>query len=266
MMEMNTTERDPAGLEMLAKADAVITAIGLNGEMNVTQIAATVSEPVSSMYRLLSSLGTIGWVEAGSKRGMYRLGLHFMRVGGLVEDRIDIREAARPSLARLRAATGATSFLCLKRGSMAVCVERLEGDNVSQIAMQLGDSLPLYSGAAPTALYAYLPAAERKAIAQSFNADPRAAREIKAFGLDLERVSDAIRERGFSISDGDVTPGIASVGAPVFNHRGEVEAAISVSGLRATILGEGKETARLVVEAGAAISTELGFRGKGDGQ
>lgn len=262
MAMMNTTERNPAGLEMLAKANSVITALGLNGEMNVAQLAEAVGEPVSSMYRLLAGLSAIGWVEPGSKRGLYRLGLYFLRIGGLVEERIDIRDAARPHLSGLRGATGATSFLCLQRGSSAVCVERIEGDSVSQLAMRLGDSLPLYSGAAPMALYAFLPATERKAVDQSFAADPHASREIEAAGLDLARRAAEVRDRGFSVSDGDVTPGIAAVGAPVFNHRGEVEAAISVSGLRDTILGAGKKTTELVVTAAAAVSTELGFRGK----
>ena len=260
---MEAQGRDHVGLEMLGKTNAVVTALGLNGEMNVNQLAKAVDEPVSSMYRLLSSLSAIGWVEPGSRRGRYRLGLYFMKIGRRVEDRINVRSAARPSLVRLRDSTGATSFLCLKRGLAAVCVERLEGNHVSQLAMRLGDSLPLYSGAAPLALYAFLPAPERKALAKQFAADARASAELRDAGIDLEKAAQKVRADGFSISDGDVTPGIASIGAPVFNHRHDVEAAISVSGLREAVLGDTEAVAAQVVAAAATISEELGFSNEG---
>jgi DNA-binding IclR family transcriptional regulator len=249
---------------MLGKTDAVITALGRNGEMNVAELAAAVDEPVSSMYRLLSSLSLMGWVEGGSKRGRYRLGLYFMKIARRVQDRMDIRDAARSALTRLRDATGATSFLCLQRGTKAVCVDRLEGDFVSQIAMRLGDSLPLFAGAAPMALYAFLPLGERKALAGQYAADPESRATVSR--LDLEHICRQVRDQGFSVSDGDVTPGIAAIGAPVFNHRGEVEAAVSVSGLREAILGDRDAVAAHVTAAAAAISHELGFDGRGGRQ
>jgi DNA-binding IclR family transcriptional regulator len=251
-------ERETVGLDLLAKADAVLTALDERGELNVGQIAAIVDEPVSSMYRLLSSLGAIGWVDRGSKRGLYRLGLYFLRIGGFVEDRLDVRAEAIPALKLLRQSTGATSFLCLRRGSLAVCVERFEGQDVRQLAMQLGDSLPLHSGAAPLALFAFLPFSEREAIADGF---ARTTAGVSPGLKDLEETVRGVRERGYAISDGDVTPGISAIGAPVFNHRGEVEAAVSVSGLHDRILGS-EGTARLVLGAAASVSQALGFNGK----
>jgi len=44
----------------------------------------------------------------------------------------------------------------VRRGPRAVCVERLEGRAVRSLAMQLGSSLPMYAGAAPLALLAFL--------------------------------------------------------------------------------------------------------------
>ena len=45
------------------------------------------------------------------------------------------------------------------------------------------------------------------------------------------------RKNGYALSDADVTPGIAALGAPIFNHRHELEASLSISGLRDQILG-----------------------------
>ncbi|HEY5848739.1 MAG TPA: helix-turn-helix domain-containing protein, partial [Microlunatus sp.] len=145
------------GLELITKVDAILTALEAGGEVSAADLAKTTGEPLSSVYRLLQSLTAIGWVDRGRRRGTYRLGLKLMAVAGLVEDRLDIRESARPALQRMLDVIGVTSFLCLRRGARAVCVERLEGQAVQSLAMQLGSSLPLYAGAAPRALLAFLP-------------------------------------------------------------------------------------------------------------
>jgi DNA-binding IclR family transcriptional regulator len=262
MLTVTTVERESAGMGLLTKANLVLTALDEHGELNVNQIAQIAGEPVSSMYRLLSSLMAIEWVERGTRRGQYRLGLYFLRIGGFVEDLLDVRAAARPALKELQGTTGVTSFLCLRRGPRAVCVERFEGRDVRQLAMQLGDSLPLYAGAAPLTLFAYLPQSERKALVEGFRREPREDGPAPSFPA-LEAAVEAIRARGYAVSDGDVTPGISAIGAPVFNHRGEIEAALSVSGLHDRVLRDEAATAALVLRAAAATSKELGYEETG---
>lgn len=253
-------ERDPGGLELISKAGAVIDSLERDKESSAAELAGALGEPLSSVYRLLQSLTATGWVERGSRRGTYRLGLSMMTIGGLVEDHLDIREASLPSLRDLVKATGVTSFLCVRRGSRAVCLERIEGYAVQSLAMQLGGSLPLYAGAAPRALLAFLPAAEQEAIlsdnSQQLRDDP-ARPDDDDIVADIARV----RESGYSVSDADVTPGIASLGVPVFNHRGEVQGALSVSGLRGQVLDPASvgETIELLREAAGRASAALGW-------
>jgi DNA-binding IclR family transcriptional regulator len=65
------------------------------------------------------------------------------------------------------------------------------------------------------------------------------------------------------VSDGDVTPGIAALGAPVFNHRGEVQGALSLSGLRGQVLNPANldATVELVRHAAGKASAALGWEG-----
>lgn len=245
------------GLELIAKVDAVISELERRGEVSATDLAAALGEPLSSTYRMLQSLTVIGWVDRSPQRGKYRLGLPLMTIGGQVEDSIDLRELARPPLASLRRETDATSFLCVRRGARAVCVERFEGPAVRSMAMQLGGSLPLYSGAAPRALLAHMPPSEQHDVLRgglTFPGDPPppAAAAIRA---DLEEV----RRRGYAISDEDVTAGVAALGAPVFNHRHELVASISISGLRGQILGAKlRQNSALLRQAAREISSALG--------
>jgi DNA-binding IclR family transcriptional regulator len=253
-------ERDSSGLELISKAGAVLGILEQHGEASAADLAAALGEPLSSVYRLLQSLTATGWVDRGSRRGPYRLGLSLITIGGLVEDHLDLREASRPSLRELVQATGVTSFLCVRRGSRAVCVERIEGYAVQSLAMLLGGSLPLYAGAAPRALLAFLPVAEQSAIlkgASEHQRDDPARPDDEDIIADIAR----IRAAGYSVSDADVTPGIASLGAPVFNHRGEVQGAISLSGLRGQVLNPATvdDTIELLRRAAGKASAALGW-------
>jgi DNA-binding IclR family transcriptional regulator len=253
-------ERDSGGLELISKAGAVLDILEQHKEATAADLAAALSEPLSSVYRLLQSLTTTGWVDRGSRRGAYRLGLSLMTIGGLVEDHLDIRDASLPSLRELVDATNLTSFLCVRRGPRAVCLERIEGYAVQSLAMLLGGSLPLYAGAAPRALLAFLPVAEQSAIlkdtSQQLRDDPPRPDDQDIIA-DIAR----IRAAGYSVSDGDVTPGIAALGAPVFNHRGEVQGALSLSGLRGQVLNPAAvdETIELLRLAAGKASAALGW-------
>ena len=253
---VDPADRDTAGLELIAKADAVIGVLEARGEASAVEIAKRTGEPLSSVYRLLQSLTGVGWVDRGWRRGTYRLGLLLLTIGGQLEDKLDVRKCALPSLRRLVETTNTTSFLCVRRDTRAVCVERVEGQAVRSLAMQLGSSLPLFVGAAPRAILAFLPPAEQRSSLRAFRlpGDPPRP-DAAAIQTDIERV----RRDGFALSDGDVTPGIAALGAPVFNHRGELEAAISMSGLRSQILGSARAAnIELITTCAREVSRALG--------
>ncbi len=249
---------DRPGLDMMNKADAIISALEAHGELTAVRVAELVSEPVSSTYRLLTTLTRIGWVDRGSKRGLYRLGLFFMNVGGLAEDRLDIREAALPAMRELISTTGHTTYLCVRREDRGVCIERLNGREVRSMAMRLGDSLPMYTGAAPRALLAFLPRSERTALMEHYT-DPASGWRNAPSRRAMEAMIEATRTRGYSVSDEDVTPGVAAVGAPVFNHRGELEGSISISSIREPIMNELERMASAVTEAALSVSIAMGY-------
>jgi DNA-binding IclR family transcriptional regulator len=183
-----------------------------------------------------------------------------MRIGGVVEDAVDIRERALPTLRTLLHETGETSYLCVRRGTRAVCIERLEGRDVRSLELRLGASLPLAIGAAPRCILAFLPDEERDSLLD------QSLREtaVERGPLDRDQVMGELldaRRHGYVISDGDVTRGVAAIGAPVFNQRRELVGAISVSGVRERLLGSRREgIVRLLIDGAARVSATLGYR------
>jgi DNA-binding IclR family transcriptional regulator len=256
---MSESIDNAAGLEILGKANAIVAALEAQAELTAAQIAEAVGEPVSSTYRLLQTLAAIDWVETGRRRGLFRLGIYFLRVGGRLEERLDVREASRALLRELRKETGWTSFLFIQRRTRGVCIERFDGGSVRSLAIQVGESLPLHHGAGPRAILAFLPVGEQRSIIEQFASDYHDP-QWPAPDQDALRANiTADHDRGYAISDEDVTPGIAAIGAPVFSHRGEVKGAVSVSGLRDPVLDPTLGVADLVQRTAREVSRSLGY-------
>jgi DNA-binding IclR family transcriptional regulator len=255
-------DNTPSGV--LSKAVGLLDLMATAGELTPAQLAEQSGEPRSSVYRLLSSLQELGLVDRGPRRGTYVLGPKLLRLGNAVASRLDERRAALPVMERIHAELGETTFLCVRRRLDAVCIARIDGTRVNLLAMSLGGSLPLHTGAAPRALLAfepeerweeYLDAAE---LVRFTEHSPVDRAEVLA---ELRRT----RERGYAISDQDVTRGVGSVGAPIFDHSGVVRAAVSVGGMRASILDPASDATALVCAGAMEISRYLGYEGSPGG-
>jgi DNA-binding IclR family transcriptional regulator len=245
-------EDGAAGLNVLAKAQSAVEEIARRGPLTAADLATRLDEPASSVYRLLTNLTQARWLERGDVRGEYRLGSRFLWLSDRLEGQLDVRSAALPSLRVLNSATRQTSFLCVRSGDRATCIERLDGQDVQIQRLRVGASLPLHEGAAPRVLLAFQPGPfVDDYFASSFpkTGDSRRARE------ELTQIVT----RGYAVADDEAASGIRSVGAPIFDHRGQVTAAISVSGLSGRLIVDSDETVQLVRTEAAAASTSLGY-------
>ena len=220
----------------------------------------------STGRRILASLAHHGLCEQ-TPEGTYRLGLVLFELGSRVQADLDVRTRSLPALQRLSDESHLTAFLCILRGERVIAIERIDGRYAFSLALGVGGSLPLHAGAVSRALFAHLPEEEALDV---LGPGPYKAFTERTLTEREEILADLreIRERGYAISDEDVTPGVAAIGVPVFGHLFEDRpvAAISVAGLVPQVLGEGRERLiGLLRDAAAEISRELGHGlGKGN--
>lgn len=237
---------------------SAILAILTESDATATRLARLLGRTVGEVETLLARMASLEFVERAPGGRTFRLGLRMFRLGSAVIARFDERQAALPVMEDIHHETEQTVYLCVRRGDEAVCIERIEGLWVRSMALKLGGSLPLHAGAAPRALLAAEP---RAAWEEYLNRGP-----LEAWTPSTPITRDAVlhelestSENGYALSDGDVVPDIASLGAAVFGHRGRVCAAISVGGPRQAILGENVErNVQLVVDGASRISHALG--------
>src|SRR6476469_4217316 len=246
---------------LVVKAGALMDALALERIATSARLTELIDEPVSSVYRMLATLADIGWVEQIGHRGPYRIGGKMLSLASDLTRHLDIRRAALPVLKRIHEATGETTFLCVRHGTRAVCIERIDGVRVNSRVLRLGRSLPLHVGAAPRALLAFEDREGWEEYAAIATITEKLGHDISRSALYAEL--EDIRTAGFVVSDNTVTPGIAAVGAPIFDSRGAVAASLSVSGLRDGILAapaDGAPSVTDLVRDGATeLSNYLGF-------
>jgi DNA-binding IclR family transcriptional regulator len=249
-------------VNVLSKATAILDHLAASNELTVARLSEEMGEPRSTVYRLVASLNDLGLVEPGVQRGSHRLGLRLFRLGNSVLARFDEHTAAQPVMQRIHEESGETVFLCVRRNDEAVCIARLDGQRVQTLELRVGGSLPLHAGAAPRVLLAF---GSRESWAAYLAANPRLSQLTPHTPLDppqLTSMLEQIRLDGYAVSDGDVTEGIAALGAPVFDHSGALRAALSMSGVRQTLLEANFESnCRRIVDGASDISRLLGYDG-----
>jgi DNA-binding IclR family transcriptional regulator len=248
-------------VKVLAKAAKLLQILADNPGSTAPSLAQRLGEPRPTVYRLVQDLVALDYVEEGALPGTYQLGLELFRLGSLVGLRFDVRERAAPVMTDVHTALEETVYLVVRRHHEAVCIDRIEGLHIRSMALQLGGSLPLHLGAGPRVLLAFEP---REYWEEYFDAVKLEARTPRTptTKAGIVALLEEARHLGYAISDEDVTVGITSIGAPIFDHRGQVHAALSVGGLRSAILGHGggEHAVQLVTDGAAEISRRMGYQ------
>ena len=196
---------------------------------SVSELSRRLSMPKSSVHLLLRTFEQRGYLHKQARGGRYRFGWKMVTLLRHAVDGVAISDEARPVLANLCRTTGLTAHMGLLEGGDVVIVERVEADSPHRVPSWVGRRLHLHSTAVGKALIAHLPNDE---IDLQFGHAPlpRANERTIATLPELRRELQAVRDRGYAVSDEEYEIGVRAVGAPVHNSERRVVAAIGVVG------------------------------------
>lgn len=227
-------------------------------ELTLTALVQRAGYSKSTTHRLLNTLQAGGWLER-TPSNTFRLTIRAFQTGSVLVESLDVTRVAPPLLTRLSIETGQTTYLVVAAGSDAVCLERITvGARIRVLELEIGGSQPLHLGGAPRALLAYDEAALLPGVLQAglVGRTPTSLTSEEELRSDLA----ATRARGYAISDGDSTVGVAAVGAPVFGYGEHVVGAISLGGIREDVIPPRPEHVAALLRTAAEMSARLGSR------
>lgn len=250
------------GVQSLERASALLRALGQAGRpLSAGELAAAVGLPRPTVYRLLQTLCAEGLVAQNGRSFVIGSGVLWLAARRL--EQLELRTVGRPILAELRDRTGETVHLGVLEGGQVVYVEKLESPGPIRMASMVGRIVPAHSTALGKAMLAYLPREQVERILEQHGLPRRTPNTITDPGRLFQELA-TVRTRGFSVDNIENEEGIRCVGAPVFDHRGRVAGAVSVSGSVTTISLERarRELGPLVREAAQRISQAMGWSGR----
>jgi len=225
-----------------------------DGDWAVKEMSEALDIPLSSTYRIVRTLEAEGFLELADSSGSYRLGLRLLHLGFLVHSKLDVCHVAFPTMQRLAEDVGETVVLMIPRRQYAVCVGNVEGTYpIRPKSIEVGERRHFNCGAVALALLANLPEKNREEIFKE--PFPRLTEFTLTSAEKIGLRCDLIRETGVSYSKNEVFLGTAAVASPVFDARGEVAAAVALTGVVERIV-ELDETIRMAAQE---ISSGLGW-------
>lgn len=229
----------------------------------LTEVTQRMGLEKNQVYRSLKTLEEAGFLRVDTD-GRFCLTpvLGVLAAASAESQPTSLVDVAAPFMDRLAAETQESVNLFVLVGELAVCVDRRDSPQRVRVASVLGQSVPLHAGAVPKAILANLPEAEQERILGRLAGYPRYTEHTIVEPARLRQELARIRERGYSVSDGDYDVAARGVGAPVFDHSGQVIGGISVGGPAfrvddATLRHFGE----LIVQVARAISRQLGYTG-----
>jgi IclR family KDG regulon transcriptional repressor len=149
-------------------------------------------------------------------------------VGSRALDWTEIIEISRPIVEQLKDDLQETIHMGILEDSKAVYIMKEESSHTVRMYSRVGKNIPLYCSGLGKCLLSYQ---DEKYIDEYISKTDLKRRATKTITDkdSLKKELSIIRERGYGFDDEENEGGIFCISAPIFNHEGLIEAAISVS-------------------------------------
>jgi len=249
-------------MKSLKKAIEVLEALAKqsgNGA-GITQLSKQLNLPKSSIHQILSVFKSTGFVEQSPEDKKYHLGLRIFELGNIVQAQLELRKIAHPYLYELSRKTNETTYLVVLEKNRIVYIDCVESTARLRAHPVFGREVPLHCTGLGKSIMAFLPEERINKIIQEDGLERFTKNTITDSHI-LKQELKEVRKRGYAIDNMEHEEGIRCVGAPIRNHRGEVFAAISVSGPSQRFDPPRIEAmSKLVIEAAGEVSRKMGYK------
>jgi DNA-binding IclR family transcriptional regulator len=221
--------------------------------LSLQDIARTAHLPKSTTFRLVQALEEQGYL-ARLENQQYSLSFKFVRLAGLVESNLDIRQIVRPVLEKLARACSESVTLSTVTGLERVCVDVVNTPSPLMSLTKPGEHIRLGIGATSLMLMASLPQPKLDRVLRSMPRNSGQSRQKLLLKL------KGVRKRGYAVSHGGRIPGLSGVAVPVIDGEGEAQYCLSIvlPSVRAT--DRIPDLLKRALAAGADLSRRLGAR------
>ena len=199
-----------------------------NQTLSAPELARRFDLPRSTVFRLLTTLENMGFIQRSEGGRDYRLGMAVLRLGFEYLASLELTQLGTPLLQRLSDELRTPCNLVVRDGRSIVYVAKVAPPTPFASSVTVGTRLPAHATVLGRVLLEDLTLPQLRALypeerLETFSADtPKTVNEL----FDLVQ---ADRQRGFVSGEGFFESNISSIAAPVRDHTGHIVAALGAT-------------------------------------
>ncbi len=215
-------------VQSVSRAIEILNCFGDVAELGISEISECMGLSKSTIYGLVNTLTSCGFLEQSDQNKKYRLGLGLFEFGTLVQRRMDIRREACPLCQVLADKYHTTVHLAAYSENEVIYIDKVDNNSSVIVYSQIGKRAPMYCTGVGKAIAAFLPP---EYLEQYIFSRPlkkltdNTITEKDALLAEFEK----IRRNGYATDDEEIEPGLQCIAAPIFNYSKKPQMALSVS-------------------------------------
>ncbi len=216
-------------LEFLSKQDS----------STLNEIASKTKIPRTSVFRLLSTLESLEYVDRVCDQGLDRwcLGLKLLTLSNLKLSTLNLIKEARGVMEELAEETGLSVQLCVFYKNKVMYIDHVKRPQLLTLYAEVGTQLPINVCAPGMVLAASLEKNKLNRLLREetfLKNTPKTSTEPN----EIRKILKKVARQGFAIDDQQTAIGIRCIAAPILDYRNCVIAAINITGSSLTISDE----------------------------
>lgn len=245
-------------IKVIAKAFQVLEALHKRDgdSVRLSEIAVIVKLPTVTVFRILRTLESLGYINFDGATETYRLAERLKELGQ-ANEAVLLNRLARPGMMRLLSDFEQTVNLAHLEQGRLVYKDMLEGLRSVRMQPIPGTFLSPVNSALGLSILAFMPLRKVHLVLKSAGI-PKALPAVKKKSLFTEL--SKVRKLGYALDNEGFEKGLRCVGAPIFDKEGRPIASISVSGSSSILTYRvTRVVAKRIREECAQISAALGY-------
>ncbi len=240
-------------VKSLQKALEILHCFVEKQPLGVTEISEKLGLYKSNVHNILMTFKGMGYLEQDPDSGKFRLGIEVFSLSRAYRQNLDISKISLPYMQKIAEETGEVVYLSIPKGDEMVYVETVYPHNQRMMGQTVaGERCKMYCTSVGKAILATMNEQEVYELVRE-PLEPLTEYTITDFEALMKEIQKT-RERGYGIDDMELNFGMKCVGIALKNHKGQVEAGLSVS---APSLRMSDETVRKTASILKAYGSEI---------
>lgn len=198
-----------------------------NPEWSFEAMHARLGYSRSTIYRYIKTLTDAGFLTSFPGRG-FTLGPRVIELDYQITVTDPLVRVARPVMAELVSGYASISLLCRRYRHKVLCVHQETGTSQFRSTYERGKARPLLQGAASLVILAYFSNYQLTKLYEE-QAEAFAAAGLGETLAAVRETLKRFRQKGWVTTEGQVTPGVTGIAAPIFDSKSEIVGSLSLT-------------------------------------